>query len=72
MDYPTAHRKAVFLSYDCRRVFGQQDSQIVKRKDIRNAIRNEAISVVDFPEQEVVDIVYCLIANGIFRAEASI
>ncbi|KAH6977798.1 hypothetical protein EDB82DRAFT_201520 [Fusarium venenatum] len=72
MDYPTAHRKAVFLSHDCRRVFGQQDSQIVKRKDIRNAVRNEAISVADFPEQEVVDIVYCLIANGIFRAEASI
>lgn len=72
MDYPIAHRKAVFLNERCRRVFGQQDPAIVKRKDIRNVIRDKAISVADFPESELVGILYYLIANGIFRAEASI
>jgi hypothetical protein len=72
MNYPVAHRKAVFLSEHCRRVFGQQYSPIVKRKDIRNAIRHEAISVADVPELELVDILCYLITNGIFHAEASI
>jgi hypothetical protein len=44
----------------------------MKRIDIRNAIRRETISVSDFPEHELVDILYYLITNGVFRAEASI
>ncbi|EWZ79022.1 hypothetical protein FOWG_16795 [Fusarium oxysporum f. sp. lycopersici MN25] len=72
MDYPIAHRKAVFLDEHCRRVFGLQDPAIVKGKEIRNVIRDKAISIADFPESELVGILHYLIANGIFRAEASI
>ncbi|KAF5723799.1 BTB POZ domain-containing protein [Fusarium mundagurra] len=72
MDYPIAHRKAVFLDEHCRRVFGLQDPAIVKRKEIRNVIRDKAISIAGFPESKLVGILHYLIANGIFRAEASI
>jgi hypothetical protein len=72
MDYPIAYRKAIFLNEHYRRVFGQQYPHIIKRIDIRNAIRCETISISDFPEHELVDILYYLIINGVFRAEASI
>ncbi|KAK2666113.1 Heterokaryon incompatibility [Fusarium oxysporum f. sp. vasinfectum] len=64
--------KAVFLDEHCRRVFGLQDPAIVKRKEIRNVIRDKAISIAGFPESKLVGILHYLIANGIFRAEASI
>lgn len=73
MEYSSIDREAVFLNEDCRQAFGQpQYTSLTKKRDIRNIIREWAISVENFTENKLVAILYYLIGEGVFLAAASI
>jgi hypothetical protein len=72
MDHPPAHRRAVFLSERCKRVFGQlQFTTDTKRKVIKQAVRDRDISVAGFSEQKLIGILRYLIGKGVFHAEVA-
>ena len=72
MDYPSGHRKAVYMDAYCRHVFSlPENSHLSQQKPIRRAIRSHAVAVANFTEQKLVEIVQYFICQGVFGSPAA-
>lgn len=73
MNYHPTDRRAVFLSERCKHVFGQsQFTTGTRRRVIKQTIQERGISVADFSEQKLIEILQYLIGKGVFLAEVAI